>query len=112
MSSCYSYMAEKNKILYPEKGKDNFKTVFRIRILADAGFSNDPDPGFIKSEPDLEKKDQNPKHYFKTAWLPVPVSASHRVVVEVDDVELCRCVHYPRRENSCGRHHEDILEGT
>ena len=40
-------MAEKNKILYPEKGKDNFKTVFRIRILADAGFSNDPDPGFI-----------------------------------------------------------------
>ena len=40
-------LAEKNLILYPEKGKDNFKTVFRIRILADAGFSNDPDPGFI-----------------------------------------------------------------
>ena len=54
-------LAEKNLILYPEKGKDNFKTVFRIRILADAGFSNDPDPGFINSEPDLEKTQKGPE---------------------------------------------------
>ena len=61
--------------LYPEKGEDNFKTVFQIQILADSGFSNYLDPGFINSEPDLGKKDPNPKHYLKQhgyRYLSVP----------------------------------------